>query len=125
MGINPPSLYAAFGDKEKLFLAAVDRYRCGPGAAAGGLLVEAPTARAAIANLLEAAAAELATDRHPRLHDHHRRGQLRRRRGARAGDAGDPTAPPPRPACASALPAASPRASYRPTPTPPRSPRST
>ena len=26
MGITPPSLYAAFGDKQALFLAAVDRY---------------------------------------------------------------------------------------------------
>ncbi|WP_205880222.1 TetR/AcrR family transcriptional regulator [Lichenicoccus roseus] len=26
MGITPPSLYAAFGDKQRLFLAAVDRY---------------------------------------------------------------------------------------------------
>ena len=27
MDINPPSLYAAFGDKEKLFLEAVERYQ--------------------------------------------------------------------------------------------------
>ena len=27
MGINPPSLYAAFGDKEHLYLAAVERYQ--------------------------------------------------------------------------------------------------
>src|SRR5438552_2002737 len=27
MNINPPSLYAAFGDKEKLFLQAVERYQ--------------------------------------------------------------------------------------------------
>ena len=26
MGINPPSLYAAFGNKEKLFKKALDRY---------------------------------------------------------------------------------------------------
>jgi AcrR family transcriptional regulator len=26
MGISPPSLYAVFGDKRGLFLAAVDRY---------------------------------------------------------------------------------------------------
>ena len=26
IGINPPSLYAAFGDKERLFLAALERY---------------------------------------------------------------------------------------------------
>lgn len=27
MSINRPSLYAAFGDKEKLFISAIDRYR--------------------------------------------------------------------------------------------------
>src|SRR5260221_13442153 len=26
MDINPPSLYAAFGDKERLYLAAIERY---------------------------------------------------------------------------------------------------
>ena len=31
MGITPPSLYAAFGDKKRLFLEAVDRYQAGPG----------------------------------------------------------------------------------------------
>ena len=31
MGIAPPSLYAAFGDKKRLFLEAVDRYQAGPG----------------------------------------------------------------------------------------------
>ena len=30
MGINRPSLYAAFGDKEKLFLKVLDRYAEGP-----------------------------------------------------------------------------------------------
>lgn len=30
MGVTPPSLYGAFGDKERLFLAAVDRYLSGP-----------------------------------------------------------------------------------------------
>src|SRR5688500_13596233 len=32
MGINPPSLYAAFGDKERLFLEAIDRYQVARGA---------------------------------------------------------------------------------------------
>ena len=27
MGINPPSLYAAFGDKERLFIEAIERYQ--------------------------------------------------------------------------------------------------
>jgi AcrR family transcriptional regulator len=30
MGVTPPSIYAAFGDKRRLFLAAVDRYLSGP-----------------------------------------------------------------------------------------------
>jgi TetR/AcrR family transcriptional regulator, copper-responsive repressor len=51
MGINPPSLYAAFGDKEKLFLEAVDLYFTGEGAR-DELLARAPTARAAIEALL-------------------------------------------------------------------------
>ena len=33
MGITPPSLYAAFGDKRGLFLAALDRYAATAGAA--------------------------------------------------------------------------------------------
>src|SRR5438034_4590790 len=30
MGINRPSLYAAFGNKEQLFRKALDRYQTGP-----------------------------------------------------------------------------------------------
>src|SRR6185369_16899750 len=49
MGITPPSLYTAFGDKERLFLEAIERYAsAGPGSGAPRVLVEAPTARAAI-----------------------------------------------------------------------------
>ena len=51
MGINPPSLYAAFGDKEKLFLEAVGLYFKGVGSR-DELLERAPTARAAIEALL-------------------------------------------------------------------------
>jgi AcrR family transcriptional regulator len=65
MGINPPSLYAAFGDKEQLFLAAIEKYRCGPGARAGGILTEAPTAREAIARLLHSTVTELSNRAHP------------------------------------------------------------
>jgi AcrR family transcriptional regulator len=32
MGINRPSLYAAFGNKEALFAKVLDRYTDGPGA---------------------------------------------------------------------------------------------
>jgi AcrR family transcriptional regulator len=41
MGINRPSLYAAFGNKEELFRKALDRFRAGPVA----FVAEAPTAR--------------------------------------------------------------------------------
>jgi AcrR family transcriptional regulator len=40
MGINRPSLYAAFGDKQALFRAAVDRYVEGPGSFVGRALSE-------------------------------------------------------------------------------------
>ena len=52
MGVTPPSIYAAFGDKKRLFLAAVERYLAGPLTAAQ-LIAEAPTARAAAKALLE------------------------------------------------------------------------
>jgi TetR/AcrR family transcriptional regulator, copper-responsive repressor len=65
MGINPPSLYAAFGDKERLFLAAVEHYTCGIGRTPAAVLEEAPTAREAIGRLLEKAAREFTDRRHP------------------------------------------------------------
>ena len=46
MGVTPPSLYAAFGDKKALFRAAVRRY-VGEPAAADALVDAAPTARGA------------------------------------------------------------------------------
>lgn len=54
MGINRPSLYAAFGNKEKLFAAAVDRYLAGPGAYAAAAL-DAPTAREVVERLIRGA----------------------------------------------------------------------
>ena len=44
MGINPPSLYAAFGNKESLFLRVLERYAEGPAAFVTKALA-APTAR--------------------------------------------------------------------------------
>ena len=55
MGISPTSLYAAFGDKKALFLAAVDRYLATHGAFTVQTLENEPTARRAIARLLEEA----------------------------------------------------------------------
>jgi AcrR family transcriptional regulator len=59
MGINRPSLYAAFGDKESLFRKVLDRYDSGPAAYVREALNQ-PTARAAVERLMEGAA-ELAT----------------------------------------------------------------
>jgi AcrR family transcriptional regulator len=47
MGINRPSLYAAFGNKEQLFRKALDRYRTGPLSFLAEALKQ-PTARAVV-----------------------------------------------------------------------------
>ena len=65
MGITAPSLYAAFGDKESLYLESVERYKSGLGNS-GRILDGEATARAAIERLLEASAIELTNRRdHP------------------------------------------------------------
>jgi AcrR family transcriptional regulator len=56
MRINPPSLYAAFGDKERLYLEAIERYQQGRRDELVPLLDGAPTARQAIERLLHEAA---------------------------------------------------------------------
>jgi AcrR family transcriptional regulator len=67
MGINPPSLYAAFGDKEHLFLAAVERYEnLGRGPGAGCILEDEPTARGAIERILKETAIELSKPSQPK-----------------------------------------------------------
>jgi AcrR family transcriptional regulator len=60
MGINRPSLYAAFGDKEALFLKALDRYAEGPAAYVREAL-SLPKARDVAERLLHGAV-ELLTD---------------------------------------------------------------
>jgi AcrR family transcriptional regulator len=64
MGINPPSLYSAFGDKESLFLEAVERYQSRRGETCP--YCEEPTARLAVEKLLTYLAAEFTCDDHPR-----------------------------------------------------------
>ncbi|SDU24060.1 transcriptional regulator, TetR family [Verrucomicrobium sp. GAS474] len=59
MGISTSSLYATFGDKERLFQAAIERYSAGPGAYHPRILREEPTARAAMARLFSTLAQEL------------------------------------------------------------------
>lgn len=64
MGVNPPSLYAAFGDKRKLFTEAVQRYADTHGSYGARALAQ-PTAREAVETLLRLAAAEYTADDHP------------------------------------------------------------
>lgn len=65
MGINRPSLYAAFGNKEALFRKALDRYAEGSASYVRAALNE-PTARAAAERLLYGAAELLTDPRNPR-----------------------------------------------------------
>ncbi|MFG1707494.1 TetR/AcrR family transcriptional regulator [Nonomuraea sp. M3C6] len=65
MGIRPPSLYAAFGDKRRLFEEAVRRYQATYGAFTTRALAEEPTGREAIERVLREAAAEYASREHP------------------------------------------------------------
>jgi AcrR family transcriptional regulator len=87
MGINSPSLYAAFGCKEQLFREAVAYYNETEGAAIDRALRERPTARDAIAEVLRhnvaaytdpdkprgcmiVLAATTSTERSEAVHDH-------------------------------------------------------
>lgn len=56
MGINPPSLYSAFGSKEALFNEAVALYARTEGSGIWAPVAHAPSARAAIEHLLRASA---------------------------------------------------------------------
>ena len=65
IGINPPSLYAAFGNKEALFKKALDRYE----AKRDQIMEEAfaaPTAREAVTRLLEGTAERLSDKCNPK-----------------------------------------------------------
>jgi AcrR family transcriptional regulator len=66
MRITPPSLYAAFGDKKRLFLEAVDRYQAGPGSFAQRALCDEPTAERAMRRLLMDTIASFCDPKHPR-----------------------------------------------------------
>ncbi|MDB5613197.1 MAG: Transcriptional regulator, TetR family [Devosia sp.] len=55
MAVTPPSIYAAFGDKKRLFLEAVRLYLSGPTTSAQ-LIAQAETARAAAMAMLETSA---------------------------------------------------------------------
>jgi AcrR family transcriptional regulator len=64
MGIAAPSLYAAFGDKQRLFEEAAERYEALPGAPLAVGLQE-PTARGAVERVLALAAREYTLPTHP------------------------------------------------------------
>ena len=66
MGINPPSLYAAFGDKEQLFMEAIDRYAERRRQALAPIYEQEPTARGAIERVLMRAVEELSQPGTPR-----------------------------------------------------------
>jgi AcrR family transcriptional regulator len=63
MGIRSPSLYAAFGDKEALYLEAVDHYVRTVGPPVWDRLAEGETARAGVESLLLAATESLPKSR--------------------------------------------------------------
>ena len=65
MGINRPSMYAAFGNKEALFRRSLDRYAQGPAAYVRRALDE-PTARRVVERLLQGAVEALTDPRNPR-----------------------------------------------------------
>jgi AcrR family transcriptional regulator len=52
MGINSPSLYAAFGDKQALFRSAVEHYGANEGSIARRALESSGTARSAVETML-------------------------------------------------------------------------
>ena len=66
MGIGVSSLYATFGGKEDLFLAALDRYQEHRGRYTKSTMEDAGTARQAFTSLFETAAVELTRPDQPR-----------------------------------------------------------
>jgi AcrR family transcriptional regulator len=65
MGVNRPSMYAAFGNKQELFKKALDRYAQGPAAYVCQAL-QAPTAREVAERLLRGAIEVQFNRRNPR-----------------------------------------------------------
>jgi AcrR family transcriptional regulator len=65
MGINRPSMYAAFGNKEALFRRVIERYSEGPAGYVRAALEE-PTARGVAERMLEGTVNLLTNPRNPR-----------------------------------------------------------
>lgn len=66
LGIGAPSLYAAFGDKRRLFHEAIASYQATHGSFTANAMTEEPTAREAVARMLREAATEYTSPDHPR-----------------------------------------------------------
>ncbi len=66
MNVNSPSIYAAFGSKEKLFREAVALYRDNEGGRIWSAVTTAPSARAAIETVLRVSAEEFTRPGKPR-----------------------------------------------------------
>jgi AcrR family transcriptional regulator len=65
MGINRPSLYAAFGNKQQLFRRAMQRYSTGPAGFVADALAQ-PTARAVVERLFRGGIDMVANSKNPR-----------------------------------------------------------
>jgi len=65
MGINPPSLYKAFGSKEELFFQVVDHYNRTHGSFMSKIFDEEPDGRKLLERLLLAAADHYPSDHFP------------------------------------------------------------
>ncbi|MFC5862388.1 TetR/AcrR family transcriptional regulator [Acidicapsa dinghuensis] len=66
MGICTSSLYSSFGDKEALFLAAVEHYRTGMGSVYDIAVNKGKTAKEGFTNLFELAATEMTRNDQPK-----------------------------------------------------------
>ena len=66
MGLNAPSIYAAFGNKERLFLRVLDRYAKTRGPVIELILKSASTAEEAVRTLLMRAAKRFTSPENPR-----------------------------------------------------------
>ena len=66
LGIAPPSLYAAFGSKEQLFLEVLQLYLAGPGSFVSRALAEEPSGQGFVRRVLLEAARAFSSDDHPR-----------------------------------------------------------
>lgn len=66
MGIQTSSLYSTFGDKEALFLEAVEHYRSGRGSVFDAAVIAGKTAKEAVENLFTVTAKELTREDQPK-----------------------------------------------------------